>query len=105
MLELEGNIGILYRVLFLQFSGYGTHGQLSFPFFANEGIYGNRGISQIGLREQIHIMTHIWIEQIVGNHGIKELPMNFNSVIGQYLQVILKVLSYLENRCRFKKGF
>ena len=57
---------------------------------------GHHLISEELVRQLIQAVTHIRVEEIVGDHGVEERPPDLHSIRTEYLQVVLEVLPYLE---------
>ena len=53
-------------------------------------------VSEELIRQLIQPVTHVGIEQIVGDHGVEELARDLDAVAEQYLQVVFEVLPDLE---------
>ena len=66
---------------------------------------GDRFIIQINLRQIIHAMPKIRLQQIMRNHGIKHFTFQFNTILTQHQQIELNILTNLQNRLIFKNWF
>ena len=49
-------------------------------------------------------MTHVWIEEVVGDHRVEEGPSDLDAVGAEHLEVVLQILSYLEETLTSKEG-
>ena len=68
--ELEGDVCILHSILGLLVQRDITHITLIFSFFTYQ--FGDRlcAVVQIGFRQNIHVMSHIRIYDIMSDHGV-----------------------------------
>ena len=60
---------------------------------------GHHLIPEELVRQLVQAVTHIGVEEIVGDHGVEERPLDLNTIRTEYLQVVLEVLPYLEGIC------
>ena len=49
-------------------------------------------------------MTHVWVEEVVGDHRVEEGPSDLDAVGSEHLQVVLQILPYLEETLTGKEG-
>ena len=79
--ELKGNIGIFNSIFGLFIDRYIAHRPLARPFFSDQFGYGLWLVTQISFSQDVHIMAHVGIDQIVRNHSIKDGGMNRHAVL------------------------
>ena len=101
--ELKGDIGIFNGVFGLFVDRYIAHRPLIGTFFSDQFGNGLWFVTQISLSQDIHIMTHIGIDQIVRNHGVKDGSMNRHTVLLQYLDIVFEIVSYFFDGWTMKK--
>ena len=49
-------------------------------------------------------MTHVGIEEVVGDHRVEEGPSDLDAVGTEHLKVVLQILAYLEETLTGKEG-
>ena len=49
-------------------------------------------------------MTHVRIEEVVGDHRVEERPSDLDSVGAEHLEVVLQILPYLEETLTGEEG-
>ena len=91
--ELPSNIGIFHSVFLYLIYRHSAHRTLGFPF-ANKALDSNRRIVQVGFAEDIHIVAHIGVEQVMSYHRIEECALYLNTVVLQYFEVVFQILTY-----------
>ena len=57
---------------------------------------GHHLIPEELVRQLVQAVTHIGVEEIVGDHGVEERPLDLHTIRTEYLQVVLEVLPHLE---------
>ena len=61
-------------------------------------------VVEINLRHVVHVVTQLRLDEVVGNHGVPHLTLEGDAVVTQHLEVVLQVLSYLEDGLLFIDG-
>ena len=102
LMQLPSNIRILSRILhhFLDF--HIPHIRLLFTPRADQFRDRNRRISQIILRQNIHIMTRIRINKVMRNHRVKQRALYPDPVAREQQDIVFQVLPHFLNTRVFK---
>ncbi len=93
LLELQGYVGILAGVLIHFFGRQVAHIKLAFAFFADQLCDGDGGVVKVGLGQQVHVVAHVRLEQVVGQHGVEQRPLHLDAVVLHHEDVVLQVLA------------
>ena len=95
-LEAQCDVGILTGVDIDALGGEVAHALLIAPFLADEllDVYG--AVAEIGLCQKIHVVPQLRLDDIVGDHGVKQRAADIHPVTREDYHVIFDVLSYLE---------
>ena len=65
-------------------------------------VYG--AVAEECLRHVVHVVSELRLKQIMGYHRVEELPLHFDAVFREYLDVVLHVLPDLGNGSVLKNG-
>ena len=103
--QLQRDVSILASILIDEGRREVTHRLLSFSFWTNQLIDMDSLIVQIHLSHIIHIVTKFWLDEIVGYHRVPHLTFQFDVIISQHLEIVLQILSNLQNMLVFIERF
>ena len=96
-LQLQGDIGVFAGIFRQSLRGYRAHAELVFPFFADELLDMDGFIIEIGFCQVVHVVPHIGLNQVMGQHGVEQLPFDFHLVPLQDGDVVFQVLTGFGN--------
>ena len=101
LLELHCDVGILGGVLLNSLNINLIHRQLT-RSLAYKALNGDWGVVEVTLRQKVHIMTRLGIQQIVQNHSVNLLAAHLNAQTREHHHIELYVLCDLCNCLIFK---
>ena len=101
---MKRDIGVLHSIFCLLFQRNIAHTELVFALFPDEFGDGNGRIVEVGLGQHIHVVAHIGVDEVVGQHGIEQFSFDLYAIILHHFDVIFEVLPHLFNAFRFKEG-
>ena len=90
------NIGVLCGVFIDLLWCEVSHALLVLPFRSEQLVDVNGFIIEQRLRHEVHVVAHFRLYEVVCHHGVPKRACHIDSVIGEYLDVVLDVLTYFE---------
>ena len=55
----------------------------------------NSLVMEVDLSHVVHVVSHLRLQHVMGEHSVEHLPFHVNTVVGKDDDVILQVLSHL----------
>ena len=55
-------------------------------------------IVEIDFCQEVHVMSQLWLDEVMGHHGIPEVAFEGDAIVGQHLHIVLDVLSDFQYR-------
>ena len=62
-------------------------------------------VVKINLCHIIHVVSQLWLNEVVGNHGVEHLAAHLDAVVAQHLDVVFHILSDFQNIFVFVQRF
>lgn len=59
-------------------------------------------VVEINLCKVVHAVVEFWLDDIVGEHRVKDTTLHRDTIVVEHLHVVLDILSHLENLLVFK---
>ena len=93
VLQLKRDVGIFACVFIDEGRGEVTHRALAFSFWSDELINVHRLIVQVGLGHVVHVVTQLWLNEIMCYHRVPHRSLKTDVIVAKHLKVVLEVLS------------
>ncbi len=101
LFELERNVGILSRIIQDLVRRQIAHVPLILAL-ADQRFDRDALVVQISFREDVHVVAHIRLDQIMRNHRVEQRAFDLHAVVHQDADVVFDVLSNFFTRTRPK---
>ena len=101
LIELQCDVGILGGIFLDQFHRHLAH-RLLLTAFANQFLDGNGDVVKVDLGEVVHVVALLGFDEVMRQHGVKELSSHANAVLRQHRDVVFQVLPNLKDAFVFK---
>ena len=53
----------------------------------------DRLIVEVDLSHVIHVMMQLWLDEVVGNHGVPHLTCKMDVIVAEHFKVVLQILT------------
>ena len=103
--QLKGDVGILAGIFIDEGGGEVAHGTLVLSFRTNQLVDVDGLVMQIHLSHVVHVVMQLGLNEVVGNHGVPQLTLQLDMIVAEHLQVILQILTNLQNMLVFIEWF
>ena len=81
--------------------GHGAHTeQILLGLGVNQAVNGNGRVAQVDLRQLIHAMAALWLDEAVRQHAVEKRPCHGNAGLMQHGQIELQIVANLLHACR-----
>ena len=79
--QLQGDVGIFGSILIDLGGGEVAHAALGLALGSNQLVDVDGLIVQVDLGHVVHVVTKLWLDEVVGNHRVPHGTLQFDVVI------------------------
>ena len=102
--QFQGDVSIFGSIVAYPFRRHITHRQLALSLRTDECVDMDGLIVEIHFSHEVHVVMHLGLQDIMGNHRVEHRTLYPHAVIGQHDDVVFHVLPHFKCRGVFKHG-